>query len=376
MKNFYRGSIPCIIILLFFFSHSVFSDLQQDKDAVAEILRLNHMNWGWGITDTSNNRIVFLKLRAFGDIETLSVIPPVIGVLDSLKSLHLEGEFNSLPKEIGNLKALKHVELGFDWYYGLPDEFFNCTNIEYLHLVGSNLSFLPVKDNIVKLKKLRILKLNNNNFLELPAFLGELDSLRELDFSWNSLKNADISSKLFNCRKLHKLNLTRCYAKSLPPEIGNCMEMDTLILYQCMFITLPVEIAKLQSIKYLDLSMNYLSPATMTPEVKAWADKFDPDWEQHQRGSVEINNNLTISESGRRNRYFYGNKLEIQCNSEANFSLKISDIKGRIVHQNSLIHLQAGVNNIFLPNQLSAGVYFVSVAKGREVFTERLLVSR
>jgi hypothetical protein len=57
-------------------------------------------------------------------------------------------------------------------------------------------------------------------------------------------------------------------------------------------------------------------------------------------------------------------------------ALNIIDTKGRIVHLNPSLHLRAGSNQISLPNQLSAGVYFVSVAKGREVFTERVVVGR
>jgi hypothetical protein len=125
----------------------------------------------------------------------------------------------------------------------------------------------------------------------------------------------------------------------------------------------------------LDLSLNYLTPDSLTPEVKAWADKLDPDWLERQLKlpTVVIKYNKQFSESTI-NRNKSGLKIEI--NSETNVTLKITDTKGRIINTNPSLHLRAGSNQISLPNQLGAGVYFITVVKGQEVFTERLIVNR
>jgi Leucine-rich repeat (LRR) protein len=375
--------IPFMLVICIF-SLPVFSDLAADIEAVKDILRVNNLSIFYGnVTDTGNNRIISLDLTCGSLMGTkITDIPPSIGVLDSLRYLEITGSpegtyglyVSNLPKEIGNLKALKYFCFTSGSFYlsNFPDEFFNCTNLEYLNL-GSTKGGGGVHEGFAKLKKLRVLILNYCNIYQLPTWIGELDSLRVLDCSWN--QGIKIPAELFNCEKLHKLDLAYSNIRTIPPEIGNCIEMDTLILTRGSLRTLPQEITKLQLIKYLDLSFHYLSPDSMTPEVKAWADKYDPDWLERQKKlpTIVIKYNKQFSESTINHNKF---GLKIEINSETNVALKIVDTKGRIINTNPSLHLRAGANQISLPNQLGAGVYFITVVKGREVFTERLIVNR
>lgn len=60
----------------------------------------------------------------------------------------------SIPKEVGLLKGLKHLDLGENQIGGvIPQMLYECTNLEYLYLHDNRISG-PISENFVKLEKL------------------------------------------------------------------------------------------------------------------------------------------------------------------------------------------------------------------------------
>jgi hypothetical protein len=304
MKSFKRFKVQVRVLYVFvlvtlLFSQPVFSGLAEDIEAVKDILRVNNLPYYYAnVSDTANNRIILLSLTPpmSGKI---SDVPGSIGVLDSLQTFELCGvDVPGLPRTIGNLKALKRFLFVSSPFFlsSFPDEFFNCINIEYLDLSYTKADMFP--EGFAKLKKLRVLILNHCGINQLPTWVGELDSLRVLDCSRNPY--IKIPAELFKCKKLQKIDFSYSGIKEIPLEIGNCVEIDTLNLLVNTLKTLPPTIANLQAIKYLDLSGNQIRPDSLTSEVKAWADKYDPDWKETQYYPNEIK--LRSVSSGTRGR--------------------------------------------------------------------------
>ncbi|WP_414518908.1 COR domain-containing protein, partial [Nostoc sp. PCC 9305] len=145
----------------------------------------------------------------------LSSLPPEIGQLTNLQSLHLNSnQLNSLPPEIGQF-----------------------TKLQFLNLNGNQLSSLPPE--IGQLTKLRTLYLNGNQLSSLPPEIGQLTKLQSLYLDGNQLS-------------------------SLPPEIGQLTKLQSLYLRSHHLSSLPREIRQLSNLKKLDLRRN---PVPIPPEI-------------------------------------------------------------------------------------------------------------
>ena len=117
------------------------------------------------LESTVVSRIVTLKYEGFNsDIHT---IPPEIGVVDSLKFIHLShNDLSAIPTEIGDLKRLQFLYLDHNKIEIIPES------------IGGG-------DG---LKKLEHLILNDNQINSVYTHLGYLTSLTKLDLSRNSLE--------------------------------------------------------------------------------------------------------------------------------------------------------------------------------------------
>ena len=97
-----------------------------------------------------------------------------------------------LPPQIGDLKKLEYLSLGFNKLTTLPPQ-------------------------IGKLENLRVLHLNNNKLKSLPSTIGKLTKLEKLDLSSNALES--LPPQIGLCENLKKLNLDKNKLKTLPKEI-------------------------------------------------------------------------------------------------------------------------------------------------------------
>ena len=97
-----------------------------------------------------------------------------------------------LPPQIGDLKKLEYLSLGFNKLTTLPPQ-------------------------IGKLENLRVLHLNNNKLKSLPSTIGKLTKLEKLDLSGNALES--LPPQIGLCENLKKLNLDKNKLKTLPKEI-------------------------------------------------------------------------------------------------------------------------------------------------------------
>ncbi|MEO0843373.1 MAG: leucine-rich repeat domain-containing protein, partial [Cyanobacteria bacterium J06643_5] len=145
----------------------------------------------------------------------LTVLPPEIGKLTNLQSLHLQhNQLSSLPAEIGKLTNLQSLYLYKNQLNSLPAEIGQLTNLQSLNLQHNQLSNLPAE--IGQLTNLQSLYLWDNQLSSLPVEIGQLTNLQSLKLSSNQLSSLPETIKKLT--KLKKLDLRR-NPLPIPPEI-------------------------------------------------------------------------------------------------------------------------------------------------------------
>ncbi|GMH85502.1 hypothetical protein TrST_g10494 [Triparma strigata] len=143
-------------------------------------------------------------------------IPAVVFTLVNLRVLDLSdnrmGMYGSstvarLPKEIGDLKELRVIDLSSNCFTGkLPREIYWLTKLEVLKLDKNQLTGI-LSSKVENLKKLEVLNLSRNKFYgKIPPQIGKLQSLIELDLRINNFTGT-VPSHLGKCTKLRTLGL-------------------------------------------------------------------------------------------------------------------------------------------------------------------------
>ncbi len=136
-----------------------------------------------------------------------------------------------------------------------PDEIFSLSeSLEILDLSDNCLTDLPIE--ILKLTKLRILFLTNNNFTVFPEILGKCSQLEMISFKSNQIQS--ISEHSFP-PKTRWLILTNNKLEVLPATIGKCHRMQKLMLAGNKLKSLPNELANCKNLGLLRIAANQLN---------------------------------------------------------------------------------------------------------------------
>ncbi|MET0405092.1 MAG: leucine-rich repeat domain-containing protein [Cystobacter sp.] len=112
----------------------------------------------------------------------LGELPALIGEFSELEHLLLGStSLKQLPKELGQLQALKRLDLSFNRELSaLPPEVGQLRNLESLLLRATPLASLP--EELGQLERLRFLNLEASKMTSVPPCLFQLKSLKTLDF--------------------------------------------------------------------------------------------------------------------------------------------------------------------------------------------------
>ncbi|MDH5681063.1 MAG: leucine-rich repeat domain-containing protein [Spirochaetota bacterium] len=156
--------------------------------------------------------------------------------LKNMKSLNLSSAYHKtltkLPKEIGQLKSLKH-----------------------LYLAANRLKELPV--SLSNLKKLVLLDVSDNKLHSIPEELGQLKGLEYLFLSYNKLRK--LPWGIGQLKDLKELILYGNELTSVPQEIGQMKNLKKLWLSKNKLRELPASIGQLKNLIWLDLRENNIS---------------------------------------------------------------------------------------------------------------------
>ncbi len=167
--------------------------------------------------------------------------------------LDLEGErIERLPPEIGRLTGLRRLRVGGELFnpnplQTLPAEIGQLVNLTELDLSHNQLTAVPPE--IGQLLNLTQLDLRGNQLTAVPSEIGQLVNLTTLD-----LRGSISSSGVFNGK------LT-----AVPTEIVQLINLTTLSLTGNQLTAVPTEIVQLINLTTLDLRYNKLT--AMPPEI-------------------------------------------------------------------------------------------------------------
>ncbi|XP_032875837.1 plant intracellular Ras-group-related LRR protein 7-like isoform X1 [Amblyraja radiata] len=206
--------------------------------------------------DSCNNGKKKLRLKG----RELQSVPREIFDLSELQVLEMSPKWESclnykmgsVPREIGQLRALTVLNLDTNDLREIPPDIGSLENLEILTLSNNQLSCLPAE--MEKLQKLQSLHLANNNFLELPVQVCQLCRLTFLDACDNKIKF--IPHSICNLKYLETLLLYFNALQSLPDSICNLTLLRTLWLGNNNLRNLPVKFGHLVN---LDWGRSYSS---------------------------------------------------------------------------------------------------------------------
>lgn len=154
----------------------------------------------------------------------------------------------------------------------IPNSIGNLTNLEYLNLVGNNLSGLPA--SIGSLANLRLLFMESNGLSALPESIGNLTNLRSLGLRWNKL--SVLPDSIWNLNNLSWLFLTDNNLSFLPASIGNLTNLTELHLEGNKSLELPDALGNLENLERLVLSIDQVLPPSLA-HLEPIVDWVDPD---------------------------------------------------------------------------------------------------
>lgn len=135
--------------------------------------------------------------------------------------------------------------------------FLNLANLQILDLRENKLMRIP--KNIQLLKKLKHLKLDDNQITYLPNFIGNLEKLEQLTISNNKLTSIPTSIQYLT--KLKKLKLSNNQITSLPIEFGLLKSLECLYIDANHFTEIPTTLCYLKHLSELSFEwLEFIDP--------------------------------------------------------------------------------------------------------------------
>lgn len=178
----------------------------------------------------------------------------------NLNSAIIEASFDSeikiqnIPPEIGYLKKLRFLSLGFNEIEYLPSEFGLLKNLEDLDLSNNNLKELP--KTFGELENLEILDLWDNELTFLPDSFGNLDKSKRINLSENQLNTLPVD---FGLDSIQVLFINRNLIEVLPSTMVQMKELIELHAQENDIESIPPIFGEMSKLEYLDFSSNRLS---------------------------------------------------------------------------------------------------------------------
>ena len=158
---------------------------------------------------------------------------------------HTASEKHDIVLLVSQLTALKKLDLRRNVLRTLPQDFQNLNQLEWLNL-GSN--FLgPSLSLIAGFLSLRHLNLGNNDIVEIPNFVGDLEKLEYLALHKN-VKIRCLNDAISNLQRLRTLNLYFVLIKTLPDFVYRMRSLTTLSLFN--ITNLSDDLAKLDNLEF------------------------------------------------------------------------------------------------------------------------------
>jgi Leucine-rich repeat (LRR) protein len=193
----------------------------------------------------------------------LKKIPAFIGEITYLKKLLIGSEHSDwheheniiLPPELGNLRNLQYLFLGYD-IEKIPDWVWELKNLEALIIFNDYIDTIPAA--AAEMKKLRKLRIYGEKITALPERIGEL-SLTALDLQCPQLKA--LPESFSNLKTMKGFLFDRCNLTAIPNFICGWTDLEELGIsmdntFQGPYTemkNMPKDIGNLRKLNYLKL---------------------------------------------------------------------------------------------------------------------------
>lgn len=119
----------------------------------------------------------------------LSSLPGFLYLATRLTFLDLRNNYLSdLPMEMSALSSVREVNLSFNRFSRIPEVVTSWEALEILFASDNKIEQLDVAE-LQKLKRIAVLDLRNNNILQVPPELGNMQQLRNLQLEGNPFRN-------------------------------------------------------------------------------------------------------------------------------------------------------------------------------------------
>lgn len=240
---------------------------------------------GWGFLAVENNRVTGLGLA---QLDLKGTLPEELGDLTELRGLGLE--FNQLtgplPESIGNLTKLEIFSIQRNSLTGpIPESFGNMVELREFVFWGNQFTALPstigslkkltilngfenqlsaLPDGIGGLTALRTLMLTSNALTgSIPASIGNITTLLELDLSYNEQLSGPVPSTIKNLWQLQRLYLYNTAIEGpLPSDWSGMVSLERLWIHTAALTgPIPASIGDLPMLEDLNLGNNALTGA-------------------------------------------------------------------------------------------------------------------
>ncbi|CAL5328485.1 unnamed protein product [Camellia sinensis] len=227
-----------------------------------------------------------LKMLSVSENQLIGTIPKEIGSLRNLTLLSLAANNlnGNIPSTLGEIKSLQRLYLGGNNFHGsIPNEICLLSNLGELYAEQNKLSG-SIPSCIENLRGLQVMKLCQNKLTFIPSSLWNLETLRLLNLSFNSLGGSldpnirpsrvleimdlswnqilgSISRVIGSFQSLTSLNLSRnSFSGPIPNTMGNLITLDFLDLsHNNLSGQIPKSLEALSHIQYMNFSCNKLS---------------------------------------------------------------------------------------------------------------------
>lgn len=172
------------------------------------------------------------------------------------------------------------------------------------HLQTSYCGLARVDIRMLSLKNLRKLDLSHNHIKKLPATIGDLIHLQELNLNDNHLESFSVAlcqSTLQN--SLRSLDLSKNKIKALPVQFCQLQELTDLKLDDNELIRLPFKMGQLTNLRFLSAARNKLPflPSEFKNLSLEYLDLFGNIFEQPEvLPVIKLQMPLTLLESSAR----------------------------------------------------------------------------
>ncbi|MHA1232400.1 MAG: leucine-rich repeat domain-containing protein [Candidatus Helarchaeota archaeon] len=237
------------------------NNLETIPDSIGKLSKLEKLNLSY------NKNLISLpksteKLRSLTILNLSSTnlkSDPEIGEkIKSIKESYPEEYFNSSKLNILNAlmkKLILNLEEIYSNYNQLPDFIGNLKSLKELYLENLKLSKLPNSiKNLISLEKLNLAR---NKFSLVPEAISNFKSLKELDLSNNEISS--LPKFIFNLENLVHLSISSNRITIIPETIGNLRNLEKLRLNNNKITELPESIGNLRNLEELHLNYNKIT---------------------------------------------------------------------------------------------------------------------